>query len=166
MNRTTTLYSVILIANLLLAVGFIVNGRVEGLIVILPLALFWLLGEWRGWRWAGSLGLFLYALLAMGALWLNVIPILVILGLVTAVIAWDISSFNRLLNGMSQIHKESLLMQQYRRRLISVAVLGTVIAILATTIQINFSFVAALLLGLIAIAGFSLAISFLRQESD
>ncbi len=153
-------------ANLLLAVGFVTNGRMEGLIVILLLAVFWLVGEWRGWRWSGSLSLLLYLLTAMGAIWLGTMPILAVPGLVTAVMAWDISSFNRLLNGMNQIHKEELLIQQYRRRLISVAVLGVVIAILATTIQISFSFVAALLLGLIAIAGFSLAISFLRQESD
>ncbi|MCP4356551.1 MAG: hypothetical protein GY796_00840 [Chloroflexi bacterium] len=166
MNRTTTLYATILMANLLLAVGFVVNGRIEGLIVILPLAAFWLAGEWRGWRWAGSMGLFLYALAAMGAIWLNVAPILAILGLVTAVAAWDMSNFNRLLNSMNQIYQEDLLNQQYRRRLISVAALGAVSAILATTVQISFSFAAALFLGLVAIVGFSLAISFLRQESD
>ncbi|HFQ94278.1 MAG TPA: hypothetical protein ENK32_09730 [Anaerolineae bacterium] len=166
MNRKTTLYATILIAWLFLAVGFVVNGRPEGLIVIIPLAVFWLVGEGRGWRWASSLSLLFYALTTMGAIWLGTLPLLAILGLVTAVIAWDISNFNRLLDGMSRVYKEDLIVQQYRRRLISVAALGVVIAILATTIQISFSFVAALVLGLVAIAGFSFAISFLRRESD
>ncbi len=166
MNRKMTLYATIIIAWLFLAVGFVLNGRPEGLIVIIPLAIFWLAGEWRGWRWASSLSLLFYTLTAMGAIWLGTRPILAILGLVTAVMAWDMSSFHHLLNGMSRIYKEDLLIEHYRRRLISVAAVGVIIAILSTAIQISFSFVAALVLGLVAITGFSLAISFLRRESD
>jgi MFS family permease len=166
MNRKTTLYATILIAWLFLTVGFVVNGRPEGLIVIIPLAVFWLAGEWRGWRWASSLSLLFYSLTAMGAIWLGVLPVLVLLGLVTAVIAWDVSNFIHLLDGMNRVYKEDLLIRQYRRRLLGAAGIGLVIAVLATIIQISFSFVAALLLGMLAIVGFSLAISFLRQESD
>ena len=166
MNRKTTLYATILIAWLFLAVGFVVNGRPEGFIVIIPLAAFWLTSEWKVWRWASSLSLLFYALTAIGAIWLGTLPLLAILGLVTAVMAWDISNFNYLLDGMSRVYKEDLIIQQYRRRLLSVAALGIVIAVLATTIQISFSFVTALVLGLVAIAGFSVAISFLRRESD
>ncbi len=166
MNRKTTLYATILVAWLFLTVGFVVNGRAEGLIVVIPLAAFWLASEWRGWRWASSLNLFFYALAAIGAVWLGARPILAILGLVTAVMAWDISNFNHLLDGMSRIYKEELIVQQYRRRLISVAAAGVALAALSTTIQIRFSFFMALVLGLAAIAGFSVAISFLRRESN
>ncbi len=166
MNRKTTLYATILIAWLFLAVSFVVNGRPGGLIVIVLLAVFWLAGEGRGWRWASSLSLLFYALTAMGAIWLGTLPVLAILGLVTAVMAWDMSSFNRLLDGMNRVYKEDLIIQQYRRRLVSVAALGVVIAVLATTIQISFNFVTALVLGLVAIVGFSVAVSFLRRESD
>ncbi len=166
MNRKTTLYATILVAWLFLTVGFAANGRAEGLIVVIPLAAFWLASEWRGWRWASSLSLLFYALTAIGAIWLGVLPALAILGLVTAVMAWDISNFNYLLDSVSRVYKEDLIIRQYRRRLISAAAAGAAIAILATVIQISFNFIAALLLGLAAIAGFSFAISFIRRESN
>lgn len=166
MNRKTTLYAIILLAWLFLAASLVLGGRPEGLIAIVPAALFWLVGERRRWRWASSLALLIFVLAAMAALWLNANTVLVFLGLVTAVMAWDISSFQRLLANVSKIVQEDKLVSQYYRRLMTVSAVGVVLAILTTVIQINFSFLAALFLGFIAIAGFSLAISFLRRESD
>ena len=166
MNRTTVIYVTIVIAGVFLAAGYFLAGQNGGVIAALVLAVLWLIGEWRGWRWAGSIGLFFFALIALVGIWLGVTAVFAILSLVAALLAWDMSSFKRLLAGVSWVRNEDLLERQYRQRLLIVAVTGIILAVLATTVRVTFSFTAALFLGLLAIIGLSRALSFLRQDSD
>lgn len=163
MMRTYT--AAMILATAALAGGYLLAGLWWGAAAVLLVAVLWLWGDRRGKSWAGSLGLATLVLLAAVGSLLSVSGGLTIVAVSAGLVAWDIGRFNRLLAAVDWIHEPNSITSQYRKRLLTVVVVGALIAILATVIRLNFSFGVALLLTLVSVIGFSRAISYLRQES-
>jgi hypothetical protein len=87
-------------------------------------------------------------------------------GLVAALCAWDLHHFVLDLQRVGRVEDRRALEQRHLLRLLAVAGLGGVLAVLALTIEIRLTFFQALLLGLLVIWGLSRGIGFLRRESD
>lgn len=166
MTGKTILYLTICIAAVSLSIGYVLAGISLGVVVILLNAAFWLLGEWRGWRWAASVNLILFVLLTIAGLLFGTSPIFGIITAVAALVGWDYSHFTRYLAQVENVEKQTIIEKQHQQRILVVAGGGVVVSAVAATLRLNFGFGLALLLGLIAIIGFSRALSFLRRESD
>jgi len=166
MSRKRFLTLAIITAALSLAVGFVLAGIYWGLPVILMIAALWLTGERRGWHWAGNVGLLLFIILTIMGLMLKIFAFSGMVTAGAALIGWEISHFNQYLAGVNKVINEPAIERKHQQRILTVAGAGLITAAIAATIQVNFGFGMALLLGLVAIAGLSLAIGFLRRESD
>lgn len=166
MTQTTLLYAAMLVAFLALAAGFLLASIWLGMPAILALAGFWFLGEVKGWGWASHLSLALIVVITGVGLLLNMPAPLAVVTAVAALAAWDIGHLQRLLAGNGRIDNRQEIEQQHRQRLLWVMGASLVLALVAATLRLQFSFSMALFLGLLAIFGFSRAISRLRRESD
>jgi hypothetical protein len=161
---------VVLAAGALAAGALAAGSRLPGwwtwAAVVGLLAALWLIGYWRGLQWVAPVGLVGFAvaaaiglLMGLGAGWM-------VFGLVAALCAWDLHRFVLCLNGIEQVERGSVLERRHLQRLLAVAGLGSLTAILALRIEIRLTFLMALLLGLLAVWGLSRAVALLRRESD
>ncbi len=126
----------------------------------------WVFGYWRGWAWTASLGLIGVLGLSGIGLRLDLDAGWMVGGLVAALCAWDLHHFTLSLQSAGRVEGERALEQRHLVRLLAVAGLGLVLAIIALRIEIRLTFLQALLLGLLVAWGLSRGISFLRRESD
>ncbi|HEY43089.1 MAG TPA: DUF4175 domain-containing protein [Anaerolineae bacterium] len=133
---------------------------------ILGFSALWLLGQRRGLKWVPSLGLLLFIGLAAIGLWLTLAPGLMLLGMIATLAAWDLENFLRRVEGAERVDHRNDLERRHLRRLLMVEGSGTLLAVAALSVDVNFGFGSALLLGLLAIVGLSRTIGFLRRESD
>jgi hypothetical protein len=154
-----------------LAVGSLVIGYGQGgwwdwMLIPAVLGGLWLLGYWRGWAWMASVGLIGFVGISAIGLWLGLDAGWMVGGLVAALCAWDLHHFALSLQRVGRIENERALEQRHLLRLLAVAGLGLVLAVVALRIEIRLTFLQALLLGLLVVWGLSRGISFLRRESD
>jgi hypothetical protein len=126
----------------------------------------WVFGYWRGWGWMASLGLIGFLALSAIGLRLDLGAGWMVAGLLAALCAWDLHHFDLSLQRAGRVEDERALEQRHLLRLLAVAGLGLVLAVVALSIEIRLTFFQALLLGLLAAWGLSRGISFLRRESD
>ncbi len=156
----------ILLAMGTLAVGYGLGGQWVWTAVIGLVGVLWLAGTWRGWEWVASMGLIGFTGIAAVGLWLDLGAGWMVFGLVAALCAWDLGRFVLCLRRVGRVEAERELEQRHLQRLLAVAGLGLLVAAIALSIEIRFTFVMALLLGLLAVWGLSQAVGFLRRESD
>jgi hypothetical protein len=67
---------------------------------------------------------------------------------------------------VDRVEDERGMTRRHLGRLLAVAGLGLILTIVALGIEVRLTFLMAFLLGLLAVWGFSRAVTFLRQESD
>jgi hypothetical protein len=161
-----TYFASIALATSTLVIGYVLVNLIWGIPVVLAGATLWVWGDRRGRPWVGSVGLIFYLLIAAAGLLLSLAPGLAILSIVSAIVSWDIGRFNRLLGKVDLVNNVDAIEKRYRNRLLTVAMIGAVIAGLTPIIRVNFGFGIALLLGLTSVIGFSRAMIYLRRESN
>jgi hypothetical protein len=149
-----------------LGLGYSLGGLWAGTLTLGILGLLWLLGYWRGWAWIAPVGLIGCTGAAAAGLLLELRADWMVFGLVAALCAWDLHRFVLRLTMMDRIEDERAMTQRHLGRLLAVAGLGLVFAVVALRIEVRLTFLMALLLGLLAVWGLSRAVSFLRRESD
>lgn len=149
-----------------LVIGYGQAGWWDWVLIPAILGGMWVFGYWRGWGWMASVGLVGIAGLSALGLWLNLDAGWMVAGLVAALCAWDLHHFAQCLQRVGQAEDERALEQRHLLRLLAVAGLGLVLAVVALSIEIRLTFFQALLLGLLVVWGLSRGISFLRRESD
>ncbi|MBL8062994.1 MAG: hypothetical protein JNK32_08255 [Anaerolineales bacterium] len=80
---------------------------------IIGFGIFWLVAQWRKWRWVSTAGIFLFILLAIVGVWLNFIAGWMFSGSIFAFFAWNLTEFQHSLSfvnarddvrGMSRRH--------------------------------------------------------------
>lgn len=165
--------AVALIASIVLAASALILAYALGALwlpaaAILLLGAAWIVGQqlsWRGGAWP-MMGLFV--VVAAAGAWLELNPILLVVGLIAALSAWDLDGFARQLRRVDAVEQEQGLQRRHLRRLLLVDGLGLLLAVLALNLEIDLSFGVALILGLIALLGLSLglrpAMGFFRRE--
>lgn len=137
----------LLLSTMALTVGLILEGLWLLLFVVAAIASFGWISARRGWE---SVWLFLQ--LALTAL--SGIPFLLALlvsGLSLA--AWDLAAHDRLLQSVDERFELGALKSSHYRSLALALVSGSLLAVIAIGIPLRLSFVAAVVLTLLAVAG-------------
>lgn len=147
-----------------LALGFGLSGLWVGTVAVLVVGALWLVGQLRGLPWASSAALALQSaaaavLIAVGGGW----PVL---GLVTALVAWDLDQFVQRMRAAGRVDDARGQERRHIRRLLVVAGIGGLLGAIGLGIEVRLSFGMALLLAALATLGLSAAISFLRRQRD
>ncbi|HEY46721.1 MAG: hypothetical protein AMJ88_08215 [Anaerolineae bacterium SM23_ 63] len=150
-------------ATCALVAGYAIGDLWIWTLPILGLAVLRLLGQPK---WVTSLELLLFVGLAAIGLWQGLPFGLMLLGMIAALIAWDIESFHQRMEVAERVDYREALERKYLQRLLIIEGSGALLAVAAVSLTVTFSFGSALLLGLLAVIGLSRTIGFLRRESD
>jgi hypothetical protein len=164
MISTAVTISIVLAASALIA-GYGLGALWLPAAAVLVMGVLWILGQRAGWSWFAWLMVVLFTGAAAIGTLLDLNRILLTVGLIASVSAWDLDAFARQLRRVDAVEKELALKRRHLRRLLVVDSLGLLIAVLALAVQIKLSFGLALVLGLVALVGLSRAIRFFRRES-
>jgi hypothetical protein len=108
----------IIIAMLLLTLGFILSSFWSGGIVIAALGLVWLVGQQRRLGWLNDLEFALFVVVAASGVWWGAPAGWMLAGTVAALAAWDLARFDRRLAQVEQITGEGRLRRDHLRRLL------------------------------------------------
>jgi len=143
------------LAALVLATGAASNAA--WVLAAAPIALgaLWLVGVVRGWDWMGAFSFVSLMSLAALGMWLRIAPMLMLVGAVAALIAWDLDGLGRRMRSARRVEGGATLVRAHLQRLAAVAGLGLLLGGIALGIHIRLSFGWALVLGLLAILGLS-----------
>ena len=152
------------LATGVLAVGFGIGRLWIGTAAAVVLGILWLFGQWREWRWSAS-GFFvsLVVVAAVGT-WLDVEPVLTLIGVVAALAAWDLHRFTQRLRLARRIVDADQMSRRHLWRLGFVCGLGLLLGALGLAARVELGLGVALLLGILALLGISLAVGFVRSE--
>ena len=153
------------LACLALAAGYALGGLwTWGLAALLPLLL-WLIGLGRPWSLPAAAGLVAFATLAAAGLLAGLAPAWMLLALVAALCAWDLDHLARRLAATDLVPHRRDLEKHHLLRLLAVAGLGLLLALVALEVELQLTFFPALLLGLLALWGLSRLVRHLRREN-
>jgi hypothetical protein len=154
------------LATAALVLGYSRVGAWAWMLPIVALGGLWLLGLWRHWGWVSSVGFVLYAAIAAVGLLLDSGSGWMLLGVGLALAAWDLDSFVRHLRQGQWVEDERDLERRHLLRLSAVEGVGLLLATAALGMTLSLGFGAVLLLGLLAVAGLSRVMGFLRHTND
>jgi hypothetical protein len=117
------------------------------------MGLLWLLSQWRRWAWVASLGFLGFVCAAGVGVGIGLNPILMALGVLGSLLAWDLSDFSRRLGGAAPEDNLRMLENKHLVRLASLGAIGFVLMLAALVMQLRISFGWVFLLAIAAVAG-------------
>jgi hypothetical protein len=154
------------LAAAVFAVGYGLNELWGGAVTVGVVGAFWMVGQWRRWRWVTSVALVLLMGAAVMGLWLGVGGGWMLVGVVTALVAWDLDRFVWRMRAAGRVESADTLERRHLQRLLIVGGAGLLLGAVALSFRIRLGFAVAFLLALLAVLGLSQAVSFLRREGD
>jgi hypothetical protein len=154
------------LATLGLVIGYALSILWIWVALIVALGLFWLVGQWRGWRPVATLVAIFFIFATAFGVWQGVSAGWMLFSIVTTLVAWDLSLFVHRLEQARRIAAERELKQIHLQRLLGVAGLGFLFGGITLRLQFELNLGWGIFLGLLAIVGLSRIIGFLRRESD
>jgi hypothetical protein len=149
-----------------LALGYGLNGTWGGVILIVAIGFLWLLGQRRGWRWTALCGLVCYVIMAAIGLGMRPWNGWMLIGVVGALSAWDLDHFALRMRESGQVENAHVLERRHFQRLLLVDGASLLLGAVALGARVEFSFGAALLLGVLATLGLTRAIGCLRRQGE
>lgn len=149
-----------------LALVYVLGGWWALALPVTAVGLLWIVGTWRGWRWAGTLGLLLLVGAAAGALLLHLGLWGAFLGSLAAFVGWDLEGFHSQLQDVPATAATRQLEWRHLLRLLLVAGASSALAGLATAVQVELGTALAILVGVLVVSGVGEAVAFFRRESD
>ena len=152
-------------AALALAAGY-GPSRWGGALSIGAMGLLWLLGQRRHAEWLASPMLAIFVGAAVLGMWWGAPGVLMLMGVVAALAAWDLDHFTQRLTSVKVGEDARTCERGHIRRLLSVVGLGLLLGAIALVSQVRLGLGLVALLGLLAILGLGGAVRFLRRESD
>lgn len=155
-----------IMAMLLFALSYAINERWAALLGAVALGLLWLLGQARGWDWTPHLGLVGYVCLAAVSTLDGLSAAWSLAGVVATLVAWNFDCFTQSLRAAPRVEGEDAMRRALRRRLLLVAALAILPALVAVFVRFELSFGWTLLLALLAIIGLSRAVGALRRVEE
>lgn len=152
------------IATGALALGYGLAGQLGVALAIILLGGLWFAMQ-RANREAGGLML----LLACGAAGVGILAgvsgVALLLGVVGCLGAWDLDHFLARLASVERVDFETGLGREHVRRLLAIEGVGLITSLFALTVQARISFWWELLLALLAVAGISQIVAYIRKQS-
>lgn len=113
----------------------------------------WIFSQWRGWKWASSLGLFAAVLATMIGLWFDFITGWMLSGAIFALFAWDLTDFRQKLHFMTVREDLKGMERRHIARLYMLALAGLILASIMMSMRGQFSFEWGVLLGFVILLG-------------
>jgi len=155
--------SAIVLAAALLAGGLIAAS--ETLFALAPAALggVWVTGAILQREWTRTIAMPGLIVVAAGATFTQVAPLVPLAGLVMTLVAWRLADLDRRLALTDAIADERSLRRAHFTRLLIVAGVAFVPGSLATVVRIEIGAIGALIAGALAVAGLSRLVVFLRR---
>lgn len=153
-----------------LALGFALSGLWLGVAAILAGGALWLLGHLRPLSQPGSLAssvaLVMLAAAAAAEVLLGVGGGWPVLGLVAALVAWDLDQFVQQMRAARRVDGAPELERRHIQRLLVVAATGSVLGAIGLGLRVRLSFELALVLAALVMVCLSLLIGYLRRVGD
>ena len=156
----------LILASAAFGIGYTLQELWYVIPVVLLLAIIWIWGDLRCVGWTASTIFVLHTIIAAAGFYYSVGSFPLIIGMLFALSAWDLSSLSRRFLIAGNI--EHKLTQSYRhiRRLILVEALGIILVGITLFFHIDIDFNWLFLFGLIAVVGLSYGISYLLRRGD
>ncbi len=158
------LFGSVSVLSLSLAVGHFLAGHPVWVFVAIFLGIFWAFAHLRDWAWANSLSFLLFCITIVMGTFFDVAIIWLIMGVVSALVAWDISYWTTRKNRVGRIDREDIMVKQHLRRLGGVLVIGLGFSLLALNLHLTLTFGWILILGFVMILALSRVVSYLRDQ--
>ncbi len=165
------LYSIFRWTSLVAAVACLLLGYTligEWLVLFaLPVVIvFWIAAGRRTTFWTGSSLLAIYVVLAVVGIMLHVSAVLMTLGCVFALAAWDLSDPRGYATGPGPREKSSLLETTHLRSLAATVGISMLLALLATSVRLQLPFGILVLLSLLLAGGIAYAVHYIRGSAS
>ncbi|MBN1810420.1 MAG: hypothetical protein JXA14_01135 [Anaerolineae bacterium] len=149
-----------------LAMGCGLDGLWGGVVAVGVVGAFWMVGQWRRWGWVASVALVLLIGAAAVGLRLGVGGGWMLVGVVAALVAWDLDRFAWRVRAAGRVEDADALERRHLQRLLAVGGAGLLLGAVALSFRIRLGFAVAFMLALLAVLGLSWAVGFLRRERD
>ena len=163
---TNALTVSIILASSTLTAGYGLGGYWLPAAGPLALGLLWMAGRRTRWVWiAWPLAGLLVLAAAVGAL-LGLNPLLLLIGLVAAISAWNLDGFARRMDSVDALEHEGVLKRRHLQRLLLVDGLGLLAGAVALIVRVRLTFGLAVVLGLAALIALSRVIRLFGRERD
>ena len=153
-----------------LALVFALNDLWLGVAAVLAGGALWLLGHVRPQSRPGALASSASLVVLVTAAGVQVLLIVgggwPVLGLATALVAWDLDQFAQMMRAAGRVDGAAELERRHVRRLLVVATIGGVLGGVVLGLRVRLSFELALVLAALAMLGLGLIIGYLRRVRD
>jgi hypothetical protein len=156
----------VVFAALLSATAYALGGHWVGATASIVLGGLWLAGLRRGSNGIEGVGLVGFVGIAAVGAWLELSASVLLVGIVAALVAWDLDRFAQRLRSAGYVEAEPVLVRAHLQRLLIVAGVGLLLGLLAGGIQAPLGFGWVLGLGALAIVGLSRAIRAHNRASE
>lgn len=113
----------------------------------------WIFSQWRGWKWATSLGLFAAVLAAMIGLWFDFIIGWMLSGAIFSLFAWGMTDFRQKLKFATSREDIKGMERRQIARLYMLSSAGLILASIMMSMRAQFSFEWGVLLGFVILLG-------------
>ena len=158
------------LAVFVLALPFALSGLWVGVAAVLAGGALWLLGNLRPQSRPGAsaspVALFVLAGAAAAAMVYAIGGGWPVLGLVTALVAWDLDQFAQQMRAAGRVHGVTELERRHIRRLLLTALIGGVLGLIGLGLRVRLRFGLALLLAALVMSGLGLIVGYLRRLGD
>jgi hypothetical protein len=152
--RTLTLLSTGM-ATFTLALGYAGQSLWAGVGVAVAIGMLRLAGDWRGWDWVAEPCLAGWVGLATFGAWQELPAAWMLLGVVAALAAWDLSHFAARLRSAGAVPQATELTRMHLRRLAVVVAAGLLLGGIALGVRVEMTFGWAILAAALAVVGVS-----------
>jgi hypothetical protein len=157
-------YASLITGAIALSMGWFRSGFVPGGIISLILGGFWTFSNWRQFRWASLVGFVFYVLVSIVGLWLGMPPWSALIGVIGALLAWDLDHFNHRLSISADSPNRFRLERRHLLRLGWVIVPATLVNLIAYNFTFSLTIGWAILLSLLVVGGISILIYRVRSN--
>ena len=153
-----------------LGLGFALSGLWAGVAAVLAGGALWLLGHLspqnRLGASASSVALVVLAGAAAAAMIYAIGGGWPVLGLVAALVAWDLEQFAQQMRAAGRVDGATELERRHIRRLLLTAAIGSVLGLIGLGLRVRLRFGLALLLAALVMSGLGLIVGYLRRVGD
>ncbi len=155
-----------------LALGYALSDLWAGVVAVSAAGGLWLLGQLRppgqpgALSWISSVCLVVQAVAAAAAVLIGVWGGWSVIGLVAALVAWDLDQFAQRMGAAERVDDAPGQERRHIQRVLIVAGIGGLLGIAGLVLQVRLSFGLALLLAVLAMLGLTLIIGIMRRAGD
>ncbi|MEA3441339.1 MAG: hypothetical protein U9R58_13765 [Chloroflexota bacterium] len=156
----------LIVATVFFGIGYGCQEIWYMLTIVCAIILLWIVAGVRNWFWVTTIAFILHTIIAAAGFFLSVESFWLILGLMFALFAWDLTSLTQRLSCARRVESQNKFFALHIRRLVVTGGLGVILAVLALNFNLQFSFGWLVLLGLLSVLGISYTIRYILRTSQ